>query len=298
MRNDAHIHFFSSRFFAALARQRQAINPSASADLWHELGWDDPGSDEALADRWVQELDRHGVDRAALIASVPGDEVSVAAAVARHPSRFVGFFMLDASAADVSERTHRAVSELGMRGICLFPAMHHVRIDDERVIGVAEIAAAHPGTAVFVHCGMLSIGVRRKLGLPSRFDVRLGDPLALCKLALACPTVPFIIPHFGSGLLRDAMMLADTCANVHFDTSSSNSWIRYTPDLTLEAVFRTTLGVAGAARVLFGTDSSYFPRGWQRPIYEQQKAIVESIGLSEADAALIFGGNFNRLFPV
>jgi predicted TIM-barrel fold metal-dependent hydrolase len=190
------------------------------------------------------------------------------------------------------------VSELGMRGICLFPAMHHVRIDDERVIGVAEIAAAHPGTAVFVHCGMLSIGVRRKLGLPSRFDVRLGDPLALCKLALACPTVPFIIPHFGSGLLRDAMMLADTCANVHFDTSSSNSWIRYTPDLTLEAVFRTTLGVAGAARVLFGTDSSYFPRGWQRPIYEQQKAIVESIGLSEADAALIFGGNFNRLFPV
>ena len=298
MVNDAHIHFFSTRFFAALARQRQAIQPRASTDLWRELGWDDPGSDEALADRWVQELDRHGVGRAALIASVPGDEVSVAAAVARHPSRFVGFFMLDASAADISERTHRAVTGLGMRGICLFPAMHHVRVDDERVIGIAEIAAAHPGTAVFVHCGMLSIGVRRRLGLPSRFDVRLGDPLALCKLALACPTVPFIVPHFGSGLLSEAMMLADTCPNVHFDTSSSNNWVRYTPGLTLEAVFRTTLNVASATRLLFGTDSSYFPRGWQRPIYEQHKAIVDSIGVSEADAALIFGGNFNRLFPV
>ena len=298
MRNDAHIHFFSPRFFAALARQRQAISPAAPAELWRELGWDDPGSDEALADRWVQELDRQGVDRAELIASVPGEEVSVAAAVARHPSRFVGFFMLDASTADIYERTHRAVTQLGMRGICLFPAMHHVRTDDERVIGIAEIAASHPGTAVFVHCGMLSIGVRRKLGLPSRFDVRLGDPLALCKLALACPTVPFIVPHFGSGLLRDAMMLADTCSNVYFDTSSSNSWIRYTPGLTLEAVFRTALNVAGARRVLFGTDSSYFPRGWQRPIYEQQKAIVDSIGISEADAALIFGGNFDRLFPV
>ena len=298
MINDAHVHFFSPGFFATLARQRQATVPSARSDPWRELEWDDPGSDEALADRWVQELDRHGVSRTALIASVPGDEVSVAAAVARHPSRFVGFFMLDASAADVSERTHRAVTGLGMRGICLFPAMHHVRADDDRVIGVAEIAAAHPGTAVFVHCGVLSIGVRRKLGLPSRFDVRLGDPLALCTLALACPTVPFIVPHFGSGLQREALMLADTCPNVHFDTSSSNSWIRYTPGLTLEAVFRTALSVAGPSRLLFGTDSSFFPRGWQRPIYEQQKAIVDGLGTSETDAALIFGGNFDRLFPV
>jgi predicted TIM-barrel fold metal-dependent hydrolase len=93
-------------------------------------------------------------------------------------------------------------------------------------------------------------------------------------------------------------MLADTCSNVHFDTSSSNSWVRYTPGLTLDAVFRTALGVAGASRLLFGTDSSYFPRGWQRPIFEQQQAIVASIGVSEADAALIFGGNFDRLFPV
>jgi hypothetical protein len=297
MINDAHVHFFSARFFAALARQRQGIDPAAGPDPWRELGWDDPGADEALADRWAQELDRHGVGRAALIASVPGDEVSVAAAVARHPSRFVGFFMLDASAADAPERARRALTGLGMRGICLFPAMHHVRIDDDRVIGIAEVAAAHPGAAVFVHCGLLSIGVRRKLGLPSRFDVRLGDPLALCTLALACPTVPFIVPHFGAGFLREALMLADMCPNVHFDTSSSNGWIRYTPGLTLDAVFRTMLGAAGAPRLLFGSDSSYFARGWQRPIYVQQKAIVDAIA-GQSDAALVFGGNFERLFPV
>ena len=295
---DAHIHFFSSRFFATLARQRQTAAPAAPADLTRELGWEDPGADEILADRWVEELDRHGVARAALIGSVPGEEVSAAAAVARHPSRFVGFFMLDASAADASGRAHRAITELGMRCICLFPAMHHVRVDDDRVLAIAGIAASHPGTAVFVHCGVLSIGVRRKLGLSSRFDVRLGDPLAVGTLALAYPTVPFIVPHFGAGLLREALMLADTCPNVHLDTSSSNSWIRYTPGLTLEAVFRATLSVAGASRVIFGTDSSFFPRGWQRPVYEQQKAVVESLGTSEADTALIFGGNFDRLFPV
>jgi len=61
-------------------------------------------------------------------------------------------------------------------------------------------------------------------------------------------------------------------------------------------VFRTMLAAAGASRLLFGTDSSYFARGWQRPIYAQQKAIVDAIA-GESDAALVFGGNFDRLFP-
>jgi hypothetical protein len=56
------------------------------------LSWEAPGTDEALADRWTAELDRHGVSRAMLIASVPGDEASVAAAVRRHSGRFVGAF--------------------------------------------------------------------------------------------------------------------------------------------------------------------------------------------------------------
>src|SRR5687767_14239338 len=102
---DAHCHFFSSRFFTALAAQRGRTPAPSGDDLCRELQWDAPGDAEGLADRWVAELDRHGVERATLIASMPGDEVSVGAAVARHPSRFVGFFMLDPSAADASERT-------------------------------------------------------------------------------------------------------------------------------------------------------------------------------------------------
>jgi predicted TIM-barrel fold metal-dependent hydrolase len=295
---DAHCHFFSPRFFSVLAAQRGRTPPQSADDICRELQWDLPGDATALADRWVQELDTRGVGRAALIGSVPGDEVSVAEAVAHHPSRFVGFFMLDPSAADASERTHRALTHLGMRGICLFPAMHHIPIDHERVLGIVEIAAAHRGAAVFVHCGVLSVGVRRRLGLPSRFDLRLGDPLALSRLAMAFPSVPFIVPHFGAGMLREALILADTCPNVYFDTSSSNSWIRYAPGLTLESVFRAALSVLGPSRLLFGSDSSFFPRGWQRSIYEEQLAILRALGTSEADAALVLGGNFNRLFAV
>jgi predicted TIM-barrel fold metal-dependent hydrolase len=294
MLNDAHCHFFSSQVFSVLARQR--AGSETAEDLCKLLQWDAPGTPDALADRWAAELDRHSVTRAALIASVPGDEESVAAAVRRHPSRFVGFFMLDPAAADAVDRARRAVTELGLRTLCLFPAMHRVPLDDARTRKVVEVAAAEPGTVVFVHCGVLSVGVRRKLGLPSPFDIRLGDPLGVASLALAFPHVPFVIPHFGAGMMREALMAADVCANVHLDTSSSNSWIRYTPGLTIEAVFRAALAVAGPSRLLFGTDSSFFPRGWQRPVYEQQKGIVTGLGLSPQDEAAVFGGNFDRLF--
>ena len=297
MPNDAHCHFFSTAFFHALARQRGRTPTEPASDLCRELGWDDPAAPEALADRWVRELDACGVQRAALIASVPGDEESVAAGVARHPSRLVGFFMVDPSAPDAPERAGRAINERDLRGVCLFPAMHHVPLHDDRTLRVVEAAAGRPGTAVFVHCGVLAVGVRRKLGLPSRFDLRLGDPLGVARLALMFPTVPFIVPHFGAGMFREVLMALDACANVHLDTSSSNSWIRYTPGLTLDAVFRTALAQAGPSRLLFGTDSSFFPRGWQRGVYEQQRQILEEIGVSAGDTALIVGGNFDRLFP-
>lgn len=265
--------------------------------MCRELQWDEPASPEALADRWVQELDTHGVGRTALIASIPGDESSVAAAVAKHPSRFVGYFMVDPSAADAVERTQRALIEFRLRVVCLFPAMHQVPLDDDRTSRVVEAAAAVPGAAVFVHCGLLSIGVRRKLGLPSRFDVRLGDPLAVSRLALAFPTTPFVIPHFGAGLFREALMAADVCPNIYFDTSSSNNWVRYTPGLTLDAVFKSALAVLGPSRLLFGTDSSFFPRGWQKAIYADQRSILQGLGVGQADTDLVLGGNFGRIFP-
>ena len=285
--NDAHCHFFSQNFFAALG------GDAALA----KLGWEPPGTAAALADRWVAELDCHHVARAALIASVPGDAASVAEAVERHPQRFVGFFMVDPTRADAAPQAAAAIESQGMRAICLFPAMHHFRVDDERAQAIFEVAATKPGTAVFVHCGVLSVGVRRKLGLPSAFDIRCGNPLDLHAVALRYPQVPIIIPHFGAGLFREALMVADLCPNILFDTSSSNSWIKYHPGLTLADVFRRALDVLGPNRLMFGSDSSFFPRGWVKEVYEQQSAALDEIGAGPAVHEQIFGGNMDRVFP-
>lgn len=197
----------------------------------------------------------------------------------------------------VAGRLARALGEQRLRGICLFPAMHGYRLDEERVRDVFA-AAADNGAAVFAHCGVLTVGVRKKLGLPSPFDLRLGDPLALAATAARFPRVPVIVPHFGAGLFREALMAAEQCANIHLDSSSSNGWMKYYPGLALEGVFRQALAVVGPERVVFGTDSSFFPRGWQQPIHQAQDAALRAAGASDADTAKVFGGNFDRLFPL
>jgi predicted TIM-barrel fold metal-dependent hydrolase len=295
--HDSHCHFLSARFFEALGREKYGAQAAMTAErVAHELGWDVPGTADALADRWIVELDRHHVSRAALIASVPDDEDSVASAVRRHPDRFVGFFALNAAAPEAAERAHRGFSDLGMRCVCLFPALHRYRLDDERVANVFAIASKYSG-AVFAHCGFLSIEARTRLGLPSMYHLQYGDPLALAATAVRFPDVPVIVPHFGGGFFREALMAAEACRTIHFDTSSSNGWIRFVPGITLIEAFRRALQIAGSDRLIFGTDSSFFPRGWRRVVYGAQQSLLDELGAEPATIEKIFSANFDRIFP-
>jgi hypothetical protein len=67
--------------------------------------------------------------------------------------------------------------------------------------------------------------------------------------------------------------------------------------LSLADVFRRALAVVGPDRLLFGSDSSFFPRGWVRDVHEQQSAALQEIGASADAKEKIFAGNFDRIFP-
>jgi predicted TIM-barrel fold metal-dependent hydrolase len=291
--HDAHVHFFSRPFFASLATQS---NRSAE-DVAAALGWQLPPEDaRCLAEQWVDELDRHTVRRSCLIASIPGDEASVATAVGRFPDRFTGYAMVNPLAPDSVERTRGMLSAGRIRGLCFFPAMQGYSIQDARVTPMLDAVREHPGTVVFVHCGVLTVGVRKKLGLPSFFDMQHSNPITLHAVALRYPKVAFVVPHFGAGYFREALMLADLCPNVYLDTSSSNSWVKYQPnEMDLRAVFRRSLDLLGAGRLLFGTDSSFFPRGWNREIFERQARCLYELGISAGDARKIFSENLEGI---
>jgi predicted TIM-barrel fold metal-dependent hydrolase len=127
--------------------------------------------------------------------------------------------------------------------------------------------------------------------------MRYGNPLDLHSVALTFPDLPLIIPHFGAGLFREALMVADLCPSIHLDTSSSNSWIKFHPGLTLDQAFSQALAVVGPNRLLFGTDSSFFPRGWQFDIFRGQTEILDRLGIGGPDQKKFFVENFERIFP-
>ncbi len=204
--------------------------------------------------------------------------------------------MIDPLQPDASERVRSAGVNPHLHCMCLFPAMHTYSIADRRLVPILEIASDHR-LVVFVHCGAISVGVRNKLGLPSQFDMRFSNPLDIHPVAMHFPQIRFIVPHFGAGLFREALMLADLCPNVWLDTSSSNRWMLY-ENLDLRAVFRRSIDLIGAERLVFGTDSSFFPRGWQAEIFKQQTTALYELGFNKEQAEQILGQNLEGLFKI
>jgi predicted TIM-barrel fold metal-dependent hydrolase len=292
---DAHVHFFSHTFFKALATQKG--QPDRVDELIAQLAWEAPPTLNAeLGKRWIQELDRHGVSQSILMSSIPDDEASSAEAVQAFPNRFYGYFMFNPKTADAGGRAARAFDQHRMQGLCLFPAMHRFSIQDELVQPVLAEAEKRRNVVIFVHTGVLTVGVRKKLGLPSPFDMSRSNPIDLHRVAMDHPKINFVIPHFGAGYFREALMLGDLAPNVYLDTSGSNSWIKYAlPDIALKDVFRKALEVFGPSRLLFGSDSSFFPRGWNKSVFDAQQSALRELNIDNETARLIFGGNLRRL---
>ena len=281
---DAHLHFFSHRFFTALAAQKPGLTlDEISSKVGLSLPPEDP---EKFAATWAHELDRQQVERSVLIASVPGDEHSAVAAQRAFPDRFFAYAM-------VHPRMWTPDNFTGVSTVCLFPAMHCYSVHDDFVQPVFQWAEQNR-RVVFVHCGVLSVGIRARLGLPSPFDMRFSNPIDLHAIALRYPGVTIVVPHFGAGYFREALMLADLCPSVYLDTSSSNSWMRYQEShLDLRQVFRRALDVVGPHRLLFGTDSALFP--WKHQVFDDQTTALYELGVSLHDARAIFGENLLRI---
>ncbi|MBI4550768.1 MAG: amidohydrolase [Candidatus Latescibacteria bacterium] len=298
---DAHVHFFSPNFITGYATLGKARLPSDDpvGGLLRLMGWEMETADPvALGQRWVREMDARGIARMVLITSWLGDEEATTTAVRAFPDRLSGYVMINPTQPDAAERARRAIGELGLRGVTLFPAMHGFRASDQHVYSVYEAASA-AGVPVFVHFGILKVGIRDKLGLVSKFDLRLSNPLDLLLVAKDFPATTFIIPHFGCGYFQEMLMVAAQCPNVCVDTSSSNSWVRLMPcPLTLKDVFAKTLDVLGPERVLFGSDSTAFPKGWRQEVFEAQVEALQALGRTEEDLTRIFGGNAARVLGI
>jgi predicted TIM-barrel fold metal-dependent hydrolase len=295
---DVHAHFFSRTFFETLAAQSPlpGTPDERLRKVAQKTGIELPPEDVArhLA-RWIADLDRHRVEHMAAFASVPEEIPAVGEAAAQSGGRLSAFALVNPRAEGVAERVRALLAGGVFKGVLVFPAMHHFRIGGPEARGLLE-ALRETRATIFVHCGLLVVKLRDLFGLPRPQDLDFANPLSIVPAANAFPEVTFVIPHFGAGFFREALLAGAQCPNVCVDTSSSNSWRKAQfPVPSLREVFERSLDVFGPERVLFGTDSNTFPTGWRKDRYEEQKAALQACGVAADDQERIFAGNARRL---
>lgn len=294
---DAHAHLFTRKFFetmAGLAPPGRLAGPDLVSSLAQETGLEIPGECGGAAKQWEREIVKRGIASIVLIGSIPGESDEVADAVKSLGGRCIGYAMVDPTRPGCSSLITQ-MKEKGLRGAAFFPAMHGYRISDEAILPALD-SVRDSGLGAFVHFGLLRLGLRDRLGVGNPFDLRYANPIDLHGVALRYPEITFQIPHFGCGFFREVLLLGAQASNVVLDTSSSNSWIKtQAPEITLQNVFARALDVYGSKRILFGTDSSVFPRGWRNDIFEEQVTALQKLGLSAGEAADVLGENLAGL---
>ncbi|MEO6711625.1 MAG: amidohydrolase family protein [Planctomycetota bacterium] len=293
---DFHLHLFSRTYFEALA----ALSPLPGsveerlAELERRVGIEIPPRELANhVQRWLASMDAHGVEQAAAFASLP-EEIPVLAQVrSLSRGRMTPFALVNPRAPGCPGKVDGLLGPQGFAGVLLFPAMNHYELDSAECGALFEVLDRHRAVA-FVHCGELVVKLRDLLGIARTADAKFADPSRLVAIAKRCPHARFVIPHFGGGRFEETLEAGAQCSNIQVDTSSSNSWMA-AQGLTLKDVFARALEVFGAGRIVFGTDSTTFPKGWQSTRFDEQRQVLAELGLGESESSAIFRENAREL---
>ncbi len=287
---DGHAHFITyntvKEWFSDPERLKQAQQRVAYRTDMTEFSIPDEPWD--TGEMWIKELDKYGITAIGMMVG-PESREEFLEARKRYPGRFMGYANVNPAVENAVEVVKNAGRD-GFQGIKLYPSSWDFHVYDKRVYPIYE-EALKQNLLVILHFG-ITIGTQANL--------RYGNPLDIQKPAQDFPDLNFMIAHFGAGFFREILMLFYQTNNVIVDSSGSNSWMQYSPyDLTITKIYEKALKAGGSCRIVFGTDSSFFPRGFRFNIFKEQynavKSLCPQLCYSEDDVDLIFRGNILRL---
>ena len=288
---DAHAHYFNvntmqnwlkrGRTMESFAQRTSSRTDMTSIELPDE-NWD-------TAQKWVDELDRYGIETMGVMVGVEAyDEFKET--MKRFPGRFIGYANINPAEPDAADKVDQAARD-GFKGIKLYPSSWRgLKVYDEPCYPVYE-ACKRNNLLVFLHFG-ITIG--------GQADLRNGNPIDIQVPSRDFPELNFIIAHFGAGWFREVLLMQYQTDNVYMDSSGSNSWMKYLPyDLDLKMIFRKAIQAGGSHKVLFGTDSTFFPRGWRINVLEAQVTACRELKadgvINDTDIANIFHDNIKNM---
>jgi predicted TIM-barrel fold metal-dependent hydrolase len=224
-----------------------------------DYGWIDP------PEKLVPLLDEANVAKAVIMtyrdasAADPSPLEYIRDAVAKYPSRLVGFARLRPSDDDSAVRLlEQAVSEFKMAGLKLHPVGTFQPPSGPSTVRLVS-AAAEMSLPILFHCG----------------DENFTTPLAIEQLVVRVPTAKIVLGHMGGYFhTKDAIEVARRNPSVYLETSATPY-----PASILDAVRSI-----GAHRVIFGSDGPGAP-----PRLEVRKVL--GCGLDEHELTAVLRDN-------
>ena len=288
---DAHAHYFNvntmqnwlkrGRTMESFANRTKSRTDMTSIELPDE-NWD-------TAQKWIDELDKYGIETMGVMVG-PEAYDEFKETIKRFPGRFIGYANINPRDSDAADKVEQAARD-GFKGIKLYPSSwRDLKVYDEPCYPVYD-ACKRNDMLVFLHFG-ITIG--------GQADLRNGNPIDIQVPSRDYPELNFIIAHFGAGWFREVLLMQYQTDNVYMDSSGSNSWMRYLPyDLDLKMIFRKAIQAGGSKKVLFGTDSTFFPRGWRINVLEAQVNACRELKaegiIKDEDISNIFHDNIKHL---
>lgn len=184
---------------------------------------------------------------------------------------FMSFGAMHPAFEDMETELDR-IASAGIKGIKLHPDFQHFFLDDERCVRLMNLCAER-GLIVLIHGGL-------DISYP---EINKSTPERLAAILPHVGDAIIVFAHLGGyGYFDDAIRyLTDT--DVYVDTAAMDV---FPDELTLKAV-----KAFGAGRVLFGSDSP-----WSRQ--KDCIAMINRLGLSQAEKDAVLGGNAKRLLDI
>lgn len=288
---DAHAHYFTANTMKNWLTRGRTVKSftSRTASRTDMISIELPDENWDTAQKWVDELDRYGIETMGVMVGVEAyDEFQET--MKRFPGRFIGYANISPSQPDAADKVKQAAKD-GFKGIKLYPSSwKNLKVYDEQCYPVYDACLAND-MLVFLHFG-ITIG--------GQADLRNGNPIDIQVPSRDYPDLNFIIAHFGAGWFREVLMMQYQTDNVYADSSGSNSWMTYLPyDIDLKQIFRKMITTGGSHKVLFGTDSTFFPRGWRINVLEAQVQACNELKadgiITDEDLYKIFYGNIKEM---
>lgn len=298
---DFHTHFYASApAGSAPAAQRHPLiaaydqeRGARMAEEW-DHGTSEPaarGEEEetALLARWSQEVEKY--DLAHVVFLTGSSHENLSRVVGLNPRRFSGFCSVNLDGPDPLGVLQRGVEEFGLKGLKWFGPRLEKAWDDPSLKPVWQYMADRQ-LPMLIHFGPLGRAGGVVYG-------RNMSPLTIWPVGREFPEIPIVIPHFGCGYPQELLQLCWSLPNIYVDTSGSNQWMRWMPyPFDLDIAFKKFYETIGPKRIVFGTDSSWFPRGFSYRYLQDQYRSVKYLNLPEEEIEHIFARNAARLLKL